>query len=41
MFGAAFDDLARAVALGCSGDVEDAGLDATGAEGAPVRVRQA
>ena len=41
MFGAVLDDLSRAVALGGSGDVEDASLDATGAEGTPVRVRQA
>jgi hypothetical protein len=41
MFGAVFDDFASAVALGGGGDVEDAGLDATGAEAAPVRMRQA
>jgi hypothetical protein len=41
MFGAVFNDLPRTIALGRSGDVEDAGLDATGAEAAPVRVRQA
>ena len=40
MFGAALDDLPRTIALGRSGDVEDASLDATGAEAAPVRVRQ-
>jgi hypothetical protein len=41
VFGAVLDDLLRAFALGRSGDVEDAGLDATGTESAPVRVRQA
>jgi hypothetical protein len=41
MFGAVLDDLLRAVAFGRSGDVENASLDPTGAEAAPVRVRQA
>ena len=31
VFGAVFDDFPRAIALGGSGDVEDAGFDATGA----------
>jgi hypothetical protein len=40
VFGAVLHDLLRAVALRRSGDVEDAGFDATGAEAAPVRLRQ-
>ncbi|HYI96111.1 MAG TPA: hypothetical protein VEX68_21385 [Bryobacteraceae bacterium] len=41
MFGAFFDDFSGASALGGGGDVEDAGLDATRTEAAPVRVGQA
>ena len=41
MFGAVLDELARAIALSGGGDVEDAGLDATRAEAAPVRLSQA
>ena len=41
MFRAVLDDLPCASALGGGGDVEDAGLDATRAEAAPVRLGQA
>jgi hypothetical protein len=41
MFWAVFNDFPCTGALGGSGDVEDAGLDATGAEATPVRVCQA
>ena len=41
MFRAVLDELARERALGGGGDVEDAGLDATGTEAAPVRLGQA
>ncbi len=40
MSGAVLDDLPRTSALSRSGDVQDASLDATGAEAAPVRLRQ-
>jgi hypothetical protein len=41
MLGAVLDEVARFVALGRGGDAEDAGLDATRAEAAPVRLCQA
>ncbi len=40
MFRAILDDLPCESALGGSGDVEDAGLDATGTESAPVGLGQ-
>ena len=41
MFGTVLDDFAGASALSGGGDVEDAGLDATRTEAAPVRMGQA
>jgi hypothetical protein len=41
VFGAVLDEVARLDTLGGGTDVEDSGLDATRAEAAPVRVREA